>query len=157
MLFCIFNNIGVLSVGNLISIRKADEPMHKRALGVVNELIVAKQYNKISFGINNLSNNYKAVEYYTQGPNDTQNVLRALFYSNDEQIGGSSYLIVDNFMLKEGTKVMMRLHDQTYGLLLRERSNIGLGYWQFECHRLASSGNEAKSDNTSSKKGYDFI
>jgi cyclic-di-GMP-binding protein len=157
MLFCIFNNIGVLSVGNLISIRKADEPMHKRALGIVNELIVAKQYNKISFGINYLSNNYKAVEYYTQSPNDTQNVLRALFYSNDEQIGGSSYLIVDNFMLKEGTKVMMRLHDQTYGLLLRERSNIGLGYWQFECHRLASGGNEAKSDNTSSKKGYDFI
>jgi len=157
LLFIIFNKIGCISVGNLISLRKTDQAVHKRALAVVNELIVAKQYNKISFGLNILTTNYNAVEYYTNNSTDSSNALKALFYNTDEQFGGASFLIVDNFMLKEGAKVMMRLHEEIYGLILRERTNIGLGYWQFECHRLASGGNESKSESSISNKGYDFI
>ena len=157
LLFSIFDKPGILTVGNLISLRKADQPINKRALAIVNELIVAKQYNKISFGLNLLASSYYGVEYFTQQSADQANLFKALFYNTDEQFGGASFLIVDNFMLKEGTKVMMRLHEETYSLLLRERTNIGLGYWQFECHRLALGGSEVKSDGGVSKKGYDFI
>jgi len=37
-------------------------------------------------------------------------------------------------------------------LVLKNKKNIGLGYWQFECNRVAS-----KSDQEQPKKGYDFI
>ena len=51
LLFCIFEKTGILSVGNLISIRKTDQPRQKSSLGVIDELIVARQSNKISFGV----------------------------------------------------------------------------------------------------------
>jgi cyclic-di-GMP-binding protein len=37
-------------------------------------------------------------------------------------------------------------------LILKGRKNVGLGYWQFECQRIA-----AKIDKQQPKKGYDFI
>jgi cyclic-di-GMP-binding protein len=61
-------------------------------------------------------------------------------------------LIVDSFMLKEGDSIKMQLSQENIYLLLRDKKNVGLGYWQFECNRVAE-----KNHQPPSKKGYDFI
>ena len=77
---------------------------------------------------------------------------KGLFYNAGEQMVGASYLIVDNFMLKEEDTVRMLMGHETIHLLLKNKKNVGLGYWQFECQRIA-----AKTETKQIKKGYDFI
>jgi hypothetical protein len=154
LLFCVFNKTGILSVGNLISFRKADQPRHKRSLAVINELIVAKQNNKISFGVNLLADRYHAVYYVMANTADKEGSQKALFYNaDDEQFGEASFIVVDNFMLKEGDQIRMLMNQENIYLILKDKKNVGLGYWQFECQRIA-----AKIDKASAtKKGYDFM
>ncbi|MEQ1545381.1 hypothetical protein [Methyloglobulus sp.] len=152
LLYCVFGKTGVLSVGHLISFRKSDKPGQKRSLGVVNELIVAKQSNKISFGITLLTTQYYAVDYTMANATDTSAAYKGLFYNADEQLGEASFLVVDNFMLKEGELIKMLMSKENIYLVLKGKKNVGLGYWQFECQRIA-----AKIDKAQPKKGYDFI
>ena len=154
LLFGVFNKTGVLSVGNLISFRRADQPASKRALGVVNELIVAKQSNRISFGVRLVTMNYHAVYYMITSAADKDIPLKGLFYNAEDHLDDeASFLIVDNFMLKEGDGVKMQLNRENIFLVVKNKKNVGLGYWQFECNRRVS----AKVDQPQSKKGYDFI
>ncbi len=152
LLYCIFDKPGVLSVGNLISFRKADQSKQKRCLAVINEMIVAKQSGKISFGVNLLTNHYDAVNYAMVNAGDAEPLGKSLFYNADEQLDEASYLVVDNYMLKEGDLIKMQLNQENIYLILKDKKNVGLGYWQFECQRIA-----AKIEKSSSKKGYDFI
>jgi hypothetical protein len=152
LLFCVFNKTGVLSVGNLISFRKADLPNSKRSLAVVNELIVAKQSGKVSFGANLMTDNYHAVYYLMGNATEKDLPLKGLFYNDGEQLSDSSFLIVDNFMLKDGDLIKMQMILESIYLVLKNKKNVGLGYWQFECNRVAP-----KSEQPQSKKGYDFI
>lgn len=153
LLYCVFEKSGVLSVGNLISFRKADQPMHKRSLAVINELIVAKQNGKISFGVNFLTNNYQAVNYVMANASDIDQFGKGLFYNADEQFEDASFLIVDNYMLKEGELIKMRRNQENIYLILKDKKNVGLGYWQFECQRVA-----AKIEKPSIPvKGFDFL
>ncbi len=152
LLFCVFNKTGLLSVGNLISYRRVDQPGSKRCLAIVNELIVAKQNNKISFGVNQLTIHYHAVYYRMGNTTDNEAPSKGLFYNADERFGEASFLVVDNFILKEGDLIKMQLKDENIYLVLKDKINIGLGYWQFECNRIA-----AKTDKQEAKKGYDFI
>lgn len=153
LLFCVFNKTGILSVGHLISFRKADQPPgQKRSLAVVNELIVAKQSGKISFGVKLLTTHYHATYYTMANAADTEASLKGLFYNADEQFGEASFLVVDNYMLKEGDTIKMVMNQENIFLVLKNRKNVGLGYWQFECQRIA-----AKIDKVAPKKGYDFI
>lgn len=152
LLFCVFNKPGLLSVGNLISFRKADQPKTKRALAVVNELIVAKQSGKISFGITLVTLHYHAVYYVMENATEKDVPLKALFYNAGEQLIDASYLVVDNFMLKDGDLIKMQMSLENIYLVLKGKKNIGLGYWQFECNRVTQ-----KVDQSQPKKGYDFI
>jgi cyclic-di-GMP-binding protein len=152
LLFCVFTNTGILSVGNLISFRKADKPSQKRSLAVVNELIVNKQSGKISFGVNLLAAQYHSVFYTMANTADTSSANKGLFYNDDQQFDETSFLVVDNFMLKEGDLIKMLMNQDSIYLILKGRKNVGLGYWQFECQRIA-----AKIDKPQPKKGYDFI
>ena len=153
LLFCVFSKTGVLSVGNLISFRRADQPASKRALGVVNELIVAKQSNRISFGVSLVTMNYHAVYYIITSAADKDIPLKGLFYNAEGHLDEASFLIVDNFMLKEGDGIKMQLNQENIFLVVKNKKNVGLGYWQFECNRRAA----AKVDQPQTKKGYDFI
>ncbi len=153
LLFCLFEKTGVLSVGNLISYRKADQQNSKRSLAVVNELIVAKQSGKISFGVKLVTNRYHAVYYTMANAATSETPLKALFFNDDEQYDDASFLVVDNFMLKDGDLIKLQMNQEKIYLILKGKKNIALGYWQFECNRVA-----AKMDmSQSSKKGYDFI
>ena len=153
LLFCTFNKTGILSVGNLVSYRKIDQPVHKRCLAVINELIVAKQSGKISFGITLLTTHYDAVYYVMANANDSEQPSKGLFYNSDDQIEEASYLVVDNYMLKEGDLIKMRLNQENIFLVLKGKKNVGLGYWQFECQRVVNKIIEKDQP----KKGYDFI
>ena len=155
LLFCTFDKPGALTVGNLVSFRKADQPIHKRSLAVVNELIVAKQSGKISFGLSVLTNHYSAVYYMVTNSSDSDTILKGLFYNADDEVVEASFLVVDNFMLKEGDVIKMQLNQEKIFLTLKGKTNIGLGYWQFECQRIAANSN--KINKPESKKGYDFI
>ena len=151
LLFAVFKNTGVLSVGNLISLRKANAPIQKRSLAIVNELIVAKQVGKISFGLSLLANYYHAV-YYSMVDTADPSSYRGLFHSVDDQYDEASFVVVDNYLLKEGDIIRMPVGQEDIHLVLKERKNVGLGYWQFKCQRVA-----AKAEKSRPKKGYDFI
>jgi cyclic-di-GMP-binding protein len=152
LLFCTFDKPGILSVGNLITFRKADQPIQKRCLAVINEMIVAKQSGKISFGVNLLTNHYDAVNYAMANSGDAEPLGKGLFYNSDDQLVEASYLVVDNYVLKEGDLIKMQLNQENIYVILKDKKNVGLGYWQFECQRVA-----AKIEKSPSKKGYDFI
>ncbi|WP_411727915.1 hypothetical protein [Methyloglobulus sp.] len=152
LLFSVFSKTGILSVGNLISLR-SDQPGSRRSLAVVNELLVAKQSSKISFGVSLITLNYHAVYYAVDNAAEKDAPLKGLFYNAEGQLGDSSFLVVDSFMLKEGDLIKMQMSQENIYLILRDKKNVGLGYWQFECQRVA-----AKEDKPQlPKKGYDFI
>lgn len=155
LLFCIFNKPGLLSVGNLVSFRRADQPGSKRWLAIINELIVARQSSKISFGVNLVSTNYHAVYYTLANGLEKEAPLKGLFYNTDEQFGDASFLVVDNFMLKDGDSIKMQMNQEKIFLILKSKKNIGLGYWQFECNRVAATTAADKPQIV--KKGFDFI
>lgn len=151
-LTCEFNKPGILSIGSLISFRKKDMPKHKRSLGVISKIALLKQINKINFEIEIL-----AVQFYAVGFEyiDEKNPLRkkALLYGVKETgKEEKSFIIIESFMIKNGDIIRLYMAQEDFPIILRDRQNIGLGYWQFECRRLAES-----DINSNKKRGYDFI
>jgi hypothetical protein len=162
LLSSIFTQTGVLSVGSLVSFRKNDMPEHMRLLGVIDKVVVAKQSRKIIFGMKLLAQEIFSVEYNLDNPvvaNGSKNLSSAiendlkkgLYYCNSEQ---EEYIITDTFILKDDDVVKMHLHNDSFSVTLKNRKNVGLGYWQFECVRLRE---KRKHIPAAHKKGYDFI
>lgn len=152
LLFSVFNKTGVLTVGNVISFRRADQPKQKRSLAVINELIVTKQNNKIAFGVRLLTNSYHAIYYTMTNAIDKNASYAGLFYNYESDVAEASFLVVDNFILKDGDLIKMLLNQEDIYLVLKDKKNVGLGYWKFECQRIVP-----KIDTPQPKKGYDFI
>ncbi len=151
-LSCEFNKSGVLSIGSLISFRKANQPEQRRSLGVVNKLSLLKGTGKIKFEIALLTNQAHTVMYSELGKSRAKTKQKALIYNiktpgEEEQ----SFLIVDSFILKELGVVRLYLNEENFPIFLRERKNIGLGYWQFDCRRV-----EEQELASLINKGYDF-
>jgi len=46
------------------------------------------------------------------------------------------------------------MNNEDFPVVLSNRKNVGLGYWQFECRRVAE---KSKPIPLQAKKGYDFI
>lgn len=165
LLSCVFTQTGVLSVGSLVSFRKTEMPEHSRLLGVVDKVIVAKQTGKIIFGMRLLTPSFQSVEYnqYDSTPaegakNSTNSTLtvslgelkKGLLYSIEQE----EYIITDTFMLKDDDTLRIHIHNDSFSVVLKNRKNVGLGYWQFECIRLKEKKKHVPATN---KKGYDFI
>ena len=82
----------------------------------------------------------------------TPEVLKkGLFYDTNEQ---GDYLITDTFMLKDEDALRIHTHNDSFSVTLKNRKNVGLGYWQFECVRIKEKRKHIPPAN---KKGYDFI
>ena len=128
---------GVLSIGSLISFRKATQPEHKRSLGVVKKISLLKGSKKLQFEIELLTANAHIVMYSGLGKNKKKDKQKALIY-NLKRPGKEdvSFLIVDSFMLKEFDLMRLYLNEQDFPILLREKKNIGIGYWQFDCRMI---------------------
>lgn len=151
LLSCVFEKTGVLSVGSLVSFRKTDMPEDKRSLGIVNKIVVAKQNGKIDFGMQLLTQQSTAVTYRQADASEKDEPQKALFYNGREQGDEKSYIITDSCML-EGDTIHLFIPQEGFFVALKNRKNVGLGYWQFECQRIAEKEKPAQT-----KKGYDFI
>jgi hypothetical protein len=150
LLSCVFKQTGVLSVGSLISFRKADLPKNQRLLGVVDKIVVAKKSGKLCFGLQLLASQINAVTYLELDA--TENAVPKkgqLYYLNEKD---AVYIITDTFILKDGDIIRLFVNNENYPIALKNRKNIGLGYWQFKCMRVTEN---IKPPQT--KKGYDFI
>jgi hypothetical protein len=150
----VFNKTGVLSVGSLVSFRKTDVPEHKRSLGIVNKVIVDKQSGKINFGMQLLAHQSVAVTYIQLDEVGKDVPQKGLFYNAKELEDEKTYLITDSFMLKNDDIIRMYMANEDFPVVLSNRKNVGLGYWQFECRRVAE---KSKPTSAQAKKGYDFI
>lgn len=146
-----FEQSGALSIGSLISFRKPDQAEHKRSLGVVNKITLVKGAEKLQFEITLLTAQAHAVTYSDLRKANGQLKQKALIY-NVKNPGqeDTSFLIVDSFMLKEFEMMRLYLNEQNFPILLRERKNIGLGYWQFDCRMI-----DEQELATMGYKGYD--
>jgi phage major head subunit gpT-like protein len=159
----------VLSVGSLVSFRKTDMPEQSRLLGVVDKVIVAKQSGKIIFGMRLVTPQFISVEYsqldssvVAEGSKNsagsansaataTEVLKKGLFYGTNEQ---EEYIITDTFMLKDEDVLRIHPTNDSFSATLKNRKNVGLGYWQFECVRIKEKKKHIPATN---KKGYDFI
>jgi hypothetical protein len=151
LLSCVFPQTGVLSVGSLVCFRRADIVEQTRLLGVVDEVVVTRQKGKIIFGLQLLANYYDSVVYKSIHAPAGESAKRGLFY-NEIDLDDTEYIITDTLVLKEGDIIRLQVNNESITVTLKNRKNVGLGYWQFECQRK----NEKKNNNPA-KKGYDFI
>lgn len=139
-LSCSFDRSGVLSVGSLVSFRRNDMPEYKRSLGIVNEIVVAKQSDKISFGIQLLARQSIIVSYTQLDAPGHAPSHRALLYSMKDEAGEKSYIITDTPSLNDNDIIRMLMGNEVFPVALNNKKNIGLGYWQFECRRIMDMG-----------------
>jgi len=165
LLSCVFTQSGVLSVGSLVSFRKTDMPESVRLLGVIDKVIVAKQSGKIIFGMKLLTPEFISVDYnqldsagfavneaQKNGTAVTKDEFKkGLFYSTDKH---EDYIITDTFMLKDEDSLRIHTNQDSFSVTLKNRKNVGLGYWQFECVKIKEKKKQMPAAN---KKGYDFI
>ena len=136
LLSCVFKNTGVLSVGSLISFRKTELPAHQRCLGVVDKVEVEKN-GKICFGMQLIASQIYAVSYLQPNPTEHDTPKKGLIYRTKDQEEG--YLIADTSGLKEGDVIKLFMNDENFNVVLKNRKNVGLGYWQFECSRMVEN------------------
>jgi hypothetical protein len=152
-LACDFTKPGVVAIGSLISFRKMDAPEHKRALGVVSKMLTFKQDTKINVEMDVLAGQFYAVGFeYLEEKKHPQRKKALLYGVKEQGKEEKSFIIMESFMLKEGDIIRMFMQDEDYPIILKDRKNIGLGYWQFECRKML----EARVDSHN-KQGYDFI
>ena len=150
---CRFGKSGMISIGSLISFRKKDSPASRRSLGVVNKITSVKVDGKIGFEVQILCNQVFAVTYKPYKSQDSTDLAqKALIYGVKTQDSEKSYIILESFSLKDGDLIRMTMNNEAFPIILRDRKNIGLGYWQFECRRV-----EELTSHAETTKGYDFI
>ena len=148
-LSCEFKKTGALSVGSLVSFRKKELLPHQRCLGVVDKVVVEKN-GKFYFGMHLLASQIYAVTYLQPDATEHDAPKKGLFYKAKEQEEG--YFIADNSGLKEDGVIWLFMNNESFPVTLKNRKNIGLGYWQFECAREVGN-----SKQTQPKKGFDIV
>ena len=140
LLSCVFNTAGLLSVGSLVSFRRIDMPEHKRTIGIVDVLTVEKEEGKISFGVRLLAYESVAVTYLPLNSPRNEHPKPALFYSTDSQ-KKKNYIIIDTVILNEDDVVRLFVNQKDFLIMLKNKRNIGLGYWRFECLKITKKDN----------------
>jgi hypothetical protein len=151
-LSCHFKKTGVISIGSLVSFRKPNMPESKRSLGIVNKLVVTKADGTINFDVEALTAQSHSVSFLKLDANKDDIPQKALIYGVDSKEGQKSFLIIESFYFKDEDLLRLFMNNDNFPIILRDKKNIGLGYWQFECRQLEETMQVAKST-----KGYDFI
>jgi hypothetical protein len=157
-LSCRFNKEGVISIGSLVSFRKTDTPQNKRSLGVVSKIIMPKQKNtSLDFEVQVITQQVYAVSYSLPNATEDDSPQKALLYGVKDIIEEKRFIIVDSFLLKEGDTVKLSMIQEEFMIILRDKRNVGVGYWQFECKRIIEINKVSETPAIEKKKGYDFI
>jgi hypothetical protein len=151
-LSCLFKSQNVLSIGSLVSFRKTKLAKHKRSLGVVNKITIAAD-GKVIFEVDALTLQSHAVKFLPLDAEDDAEPQKALIYGVKTEQGEKSFLIIESFQYKDDDVIRLFMVNDNFPIILRDKKNVGLGYWQFECRQLLE--NEQMQKTT--KQGYDFI
>ncbi len=152
-LACRFDKEGVLSIGSLVSIRKKTDPEKKRMLGIVKKITMSRQGDEIIFAISAITSVSYAVAYTDIDAEKDADRYKALLYGIKTKTGEKSFIIVESFMHKNEDGMRLYMNGKDFPIVLGNRKNIGLGYWQFECRQIE----EKQVQQVIKKKGYDFI
>lgn len=135
-LSCELGQSGMVSIGSLVSFRKTNLPENKRSLGVVCAIAQTRPDNKVRFEIQAIAPQAYAVEYLRLEAAKDAVSQKALIYGVKTQGVEKSYLIIESFALKDFDIIRLFMRDENFPIILRDKKNIGLGCWQFECRRL---------------------
>ncbi len=155
-LSCRFKKEGLISIGSLVSFRKVDTPHHVRELGMVSKIIMPKQKKTgLDFELQVITSQVYAASYVQPELKDNK-PQKALFYDIKEEIFEKKFIIVDSFLLKEGSVVQLFTPYENVLVELSNKKNVGLGYWQFECEPVYEQKHLSHSV-AEKKQGYDFI
>jgi len=147
-----FDKTGVISIGSLVSFRKPNMPESKRSLGIVNKLVVAKTDGTINFEVEAITAQSHSVSFLKLDAKKDDVPQKALIYGVESKEGQKSFLIIESFYFKDEDLLRLFMHSDNFPIVLRDKINIGLGYWQFECRQVEETKQLVKST-----KGYDFI
>ena len=151
-LSCEFPDYDMLSIGSLVSYRKTDMPKHMRSLGVVNKIVIGREERRLAFELQAICHQSHPVTFTQLHAEQDEERQKALLYALKEDGEEKSYIIMESFLIKNGDVIRLYMNEQNFPILLVERKNVGLGYWQFHCRQVAEPDKPATS-----KKGYDFI
>ena len=143
---------GIVSIGSLISLRKSDQPQNIRSFGVITRITVGFLESNVDFEIQILSERVIPATFIDKSMEADEEHKQALFFIKRSGQEDKSYLIIESFMLKNGDTISLFIEDESFPVILTDKKNIGLGYWHFECRKLAE---EIQVNEV--KKGYDFI
>ncbi|MCK4840411.1 MAG: hypothetical protein KAT04_00850 [Methylococcales bacterium] len=152
-LSCKFEKIGVLSIGRLVSYRKANESKNQYSLGIVKKMTMPKQGGCIIFELEDLSDNSYVVTYLNRDAKKDSEPFKALLYGVKTEIEEKSFIILESLVQKDDDIIRINMNDESFPIVLVNKKNVGLGYFQFECRRM----DEEKVIERSEKKGFDFI
>ncbi len=154
-LSCEFEKEGVLSIGSMVSFRKTNEQESKRFLGIVKKITMPKQDGHIIFELAALTPLSYAITYLNMDVEPESEQHKALLYAVKIETVEKSFIIIESFMHKDGDVIRVFMNDKDFPVILGNRKNIGLGYWQFECRKIEEK--QVAHQSQSKKKGYDFI
>ncbi len=129
-----FDNPNALSVGSLLSLRKANEPKKQRLLAVVNQIFACRSNNKLNFGVNLLATQCIPTSYSARDNTANERHGPALLFKQGKT--ESTQIILDNSVFNEGDHLSLRVNQKEFRVMLHNKNNIALGYWQFTCERL---------------------
>ena len=151
-LSCEFQTNGMLSIGSLISFRKTKEPQNKRSLSIVKKITIPKQNNLIIFELDELTSKVYAVTYENidRDSEEFTGQSKALLYVKENK----SFIIIESFAYKDDDVMRLYMNNTNFPIILGNKKNIGLGYFQFECRQIEEKVIPQKAEE---KKGYDFI
>jgi hypothetical protein len=153
-LSCKFDKDGVLSIGSLVSFRKTNDLETRRSLGIVVKITMPKQDGRIIFELVTLAPLVYPVTYSELDAKEDAEPHKALLYGVKTDKGEKSYIIIESFLHKDEDVLRMYMKDSNFPVVLGDRRNIGLGYWQFECRQIEE---KVVAQSHVKKKGFDFI
>lgn len=152
-LSCKFEKAGILSIGSLVSFRKTKESSENRSLGIVKKITMPKQDGHVVFELAALTFLSFAVTYLDIDAKPETEHHKALLYGTKDKTGEKSFIIMQSFQHKDEDVLRMFMTNENFPIVLGDRKNIGIGYWQFECRRIE----EKQIPKKTKKKGYDFL
>ncbi len=148
-LSCKFEKEGVLSIGSLVSYRKTNDSEINRILGIVKKITMPKQDGYIKFELTPIAAQCYAVTYLNLNSGLKSDRYEAILFGIKEK----TFIVTDSFLLKDDDILKLFFNDDKLPIILGNRKNIGIGYWQFECRQLE----EHQVTQLAKQKGYDFF
>ncbi len=133
---CKLGKSGIFSIGSLVSFRRDDMPENKRSLAVICHFSQAKINGALKIGLHAVAPQIYPVTFLRLDAVNNAEPQQALIFGRKEEGMEKSYLVVQSLMLKDYDIIRLTMNGEQFPIILRDKKNIGLGYWQFECRRI---------------------